>query len=94
MAALFDFGFTSFVTPKVVKVLYVLITVLLALTELGSLVFAFKISTGFGIISLLILCPISFLVYLAFWRILLEMFTVIFRAAEDIRAIRTRGDLP
>jgi Domain of unknown function (DUF4282) len=93
VGSLFDFGFNSFVTPKVVKVVYVLIMAGLALAELGYLIFAFKTSTVFGIISLVILCPLSFFVYLALWRILLELFIVIFRIADDIRSIRERGDL-
>ena len=92
VGSLFDFGFNSFVTPKVVKVLYVLIMAGLALAEIGYLLFAFKESAIFGIISLLILCPLTFLVYLALWRILLELFIVIFRISDDLRSIRERGD--
>jgi hypothetical protein len=92
VGSLFDFGFTSFVTPKVVKVVYVLIMAGLALVEVGYLIFAFKTSPAFGIISLVILCPLSFFVYLALWRILLELFIVVFRIADDIRSIRERGD--
>jgi Domain of unknown function (DUF4282) len=92
VGSLFDFGFTSFVTPKVVKVVYVLIMAGLALAEVGYLIFAFKTSPVFGIISLVILCPLSFFVYLALWRILLELFIVVFRIADDIRSIRERGD--
>jgi Domain of unknown function (DUF4282) len=92
VGSLFDFGFTSFVTPKAVKVVYVLIMAGLALTELAYLIFAFKVSAAFGIISLVILCPLSFFVYLALWRILLELFVVIFRIADDLRSIRERGE--
>jgi Domain of unknown function (DUF4282) len=92
VGSLFDFGFTSFVTPKVVKVVYVLIMAGLALAEVGYLIFAFKASPAFGIISLVILCPLTFFVYLALWRILLELFIVVFRIADDIRSIRERGD--
>ena len=93
VGSLFDFGFNSFVTPKVVKVVYVLIMAGLALAELGYLIFAFKTSMVFGIISLVILCPLTFFVYLALWRILLELFIVVFRIADDIRAIRERGGI-
>ncbi len=92
VGSLFDFGFTSFVTPKVVKVVYVLIMAGLALAELGYLLFAFRESVIFGIISLVILCPLSFFVYLALWRILLELFIVVFRIADDLRSIRERGE--
>jgi hypothetical protein len=93
VGSLFDFGFTSFVTPKVVKVVYVLIMAGLALVEVAYLIFAFKASPAFGIISLVILCPLSFFIYLALWRILLELFIVVFRIADDIRSIRERGDI-
>jgi hypothetical protein len=92
VGSLFDFGFTSFVTPKIVKVVYVLIMAGLALVEIGYLIFAFKESAAFGIISLVILCPLSFFVYLAMWRILLELFMVVFRIADDLRSIRERGE--
>jgi hypothetical protein len=93
LGALFDFGFTSFVTPKVVKILYPLIMILAALSALGFVDVAFRASTGFGIVTLLILAPLFFLVVTAIYRILLEFFIVIFRVAEDIRALRERGDI-
>lgn len=92
MAALFDFGFNSFVTPKVVKVIYVLIMILAGLGAFGFAITAFRINAAFGAISLFILCPLFFLVELALWRIVLELFIVIFRIADDLRLIRMRGD--
>jgi hypothetical protein len=91
VASLFDFGFTSFVTTKVVKVLYVLIMVLLALSTLGFVISAFAVKPVLGIFVLLIVGPILFFVYLAVWRIFLEILIIIFRIAEDLRAIRERG---
>jgi hypothetical protein len=93
IAALFDFGFNSFVTPKVVKVIYVLIMALTGLGTVGFAITAFRISPAFGIIALLILCPLFFLVEVALWRIVLELFIVIFRIADDLRVIRVRSDL-
>jgi len=93
LGALFDFGFTSFVTPKVVKVLYPLIMVLTGLTALAFVAGAFHASTGLGFLTLLVLAPLFFLVVTAIYRILLEFFIVIFRVAEDIRALRERGDI-
>lgn len=91
IASLFDFGFNSFVTPKVVKVVYVLITIVLGLVALVGVVFSFRISPIFGIIDLLILAPLGFFIYLALWRIALEIFIIIFRIADDLRTIRDRG---
>ena len=93
IASLFDFGFDSFVTPKLIKVIYVLIMILIALSALGFALTAFRVNSGFGIISLIILCPLFFFVNLALWRIVLELFMVVFRIAADIRHIREHGDL-
>ena len=93
LGALFDFRFTSFVTPKVVKILYPLIMILTGLTALSFIDIAFRASIGFGFVSLFILAPLFFLVVTAIYRILLEFFIVIFRVAEDIRALRERGDI-
>jgi len=92
VSSLFDFGFTSFVTPKIVKVVYGLVMFLLGLGALGLLIFFFKISLIAGIIGLIILCPLYFFVNLALWRIVLELFIAVFRIADDLRAIRDRGD--
>jgi hypothetical protein len=93
VASLFDFGFTSFVTPTVVRVLYVLIMIVLALIGLGSVVVAFALNKLFGIFTLIIAAPLTFFISLALYRIVLELFVVIFRVAEDIHVIRERGDL-
>ena len=46
-----------------------------------------------GLIVLLIGAPLYFLVVTALYRITLEFFMVIFRMAEDIRALRERGEI-
>lgn|GEM_PF-386467 len=91
VGSLFDFGFTSFVTPTVVKVLYVLIMVVLGLTGLGFAVSAFSLNKIAGIFVLIVVAPLFFFVFLALYRIVLELFVVIFRIAEDLRAIRDRS---
>jgi hypothetical protein len=93
VASLFDFSFTSYVTPKVVKVLYALIMVGVALGAVIFVAIAFRASSVFGLISLFILAPLYFLVVMAIYRIGLEFFMVMFRISEDIRAIRQRNDL-
>jgi len=93
VASLFDFGFTSFVTPKVVKVLYPLIMILAALGALVWVIIAFKVNAVFGVFALFILTPLYFLIVTAFYRIALELFIVIFRIADDIQALRQRGDM-
>ncbi len=91
--ALFDFGFTSFVTPKVVKVLYLLIVVVVGLSALAFVVTMLASNLVLGLVVLLIGAPLYFVVVTALYRITLEFFMVIFRMAEDIRALRERGEI-
>ena len=93
LSALFDFSFTSFVTTRIIKVLYVLILVLVSLVALFYTIVAFRLSTGFGLLVLIIGDPLYIIIVMAFWRLLLEAFVVVFRIAEDVRALRERGDL-
>jgi len=92
LGALFDFGFTSFVTPKVIKVLYMLIVAGTVLSALVFTIVVFKASAMFGFLMLIFGDPLFILIVLAIYRIILEFFMVTFRVAEDIRALRERGD--
>ena len=92
LSALFDFGFTSFVTPKVIKVLYMLIVIGTVVSALVFTIIVFKASVTFGILTLFFGDPLFILITLAIYRIILEFFAVTFRVAEDIRVMRERGD--
>ena len=89
--SLFDFSFTSFVTTRIIKVLYVLILVLVSLVALFYTIIAFRLSPVFGLLVLVIGDPLYIIIVMAFWRLLLEAFVVLFRIAEDIHAMRERG---
>jgi Domain of unknown function (DUF4282) len=91
LSALFDFSFTSFVTTRIIKVLYVLILVVVSLVALFYTIIAFRLSTGFGVLVLVIGDPLYIIIVMAFWRLLLEAFVVVFRIAEDVHAMRERG---
>jgi hypothetical protein len=93
LGALFDFGFTSFVTPSVIKVLYMLIVIGTVVSALVFTIVVFKASVLFGFLMLIFGDPLFILIVLAIYRIILEFFVVTFRVAEDIRALRERGDL-
>src|SRR5262245_56105847 len=69
--ALFDFSFEHFITPMIVKIVYVLALIGLALAWLFWLVTAFATDTSFGVI-VLVLGPILLILYLAFIRMTLE----------------------
>jgi hypothetical protein len=91
LGALFDFSFTSFVTTRIIKVLYVLILILTVLSALVFTVSAFSGSKLFGFLTLIIGDPLFIVIVMAFWRLVLESFVVRFRIAEDVRALRERG---
>jgi Domain of unknown function (DUF4282) len=93
LGAVFDFGFTSFVTPKVIRVLYMLIAAGTVLSALVFTIIMFRASVPFGILTLVLADPLFILIVLAIYRVLLEFFVVTFRVADDIRAMRERGDL-
>jgi hypothetical protein len=83
LRALFDFSFSTFITPKVVRFVYILATALLALAWLTWLVVAFAVHPGYGLFVLLI-GPIVMLVYLALIRMTLEFYLAITRMSEDV----------
>jgi Domain of unknown function (DUF4282) len=93
LGALFDFGFTSFVTPSVIKVLYMLIVIGTVVSALVFTIIVFKASVTFGFLMLVFGDPLFILIVLAIYRIILEFFVITFRVAEDIQALRERGDL-
>jgi hypothetical protein len=81
--ALFDFSFNHFVTPSIIRVLYVLGLIGIALTYLSFIIYAFMYSVAQGIITLLFGLVVAF-IYLALWRVTLEFFLAVVRMSEDI----------
>ncbi|MFJ9106266.1 DUF4282 domain-containing protein [Streptomyces sp. NPDC102405] len=91
-ADLFDFGFTDFITPKVVKFVYVVVTIIIALAWIFYIILGFSISAGAGLL-VLIFGPIIALLWLLVCRITLELAMVIFRIGADLHVVRERRDL-
>lgn len=81
--ALFDFSFEHFVTPMLVKAVYIVALVALGLGWLFWLVAGFSQSTGFGV-AVLILGPILLFLYLCLIRMTLEFYLAIVRMSQDI----------
>jgi hypothetical protein len=88
-AALVDFGFNSFATPVVIKILYVLGLVVIGLGYVGFVVTAFAESPGYGLLVLLVGAVVA-LFYVIFFRVFLEFYYAVVRMSEDIRAMRNR----
>ncbi len=93
LASLFDFSFTSFVTPKIIKVIYVLVTIWTVIWALIFLRFGFKYGgAAGGFFTLLVVDPILVVLTLGAYRMVLELFMVVHRMREDLKAIRERGE--
>lgn len=89
-AGLFDFTFENLVALKVIKVLYGLFLLALALGILGGLgtsvisVVNGQVLAGLG---MLVLLPIGALLYLILGRVYFELIIVAFKMAEDLDEI-------
>ena len=81
--ALFDFSFTNFVTPILVRFVYLLATVALVASWLIFVIIGFGQGVGTGLATL-ILGPIFVVIYLAVVRMTLEFYLSVVRMSEDI----------
>ncbi len=86
LGALFDFSFSEFITIKLIKILYILGIIFSTIVAIIFIVSGFNISTGVGIIFL-ILSPIIFLLYVILIRIWLEIIIVVFKIAENTKKL-------
>lgn len=84
--SLMDTRFDRLITPKLIRFLYVVSMIVLAIGALVVIVSAFTHSAGSGILAL-ILAPLGALVYLIVVRLWLELIVVTFKirdAAEQV----------
>jgi len=82
-AALFDYSFNSFATPGLIRVLYIIGTVVIAHGWLGYTVVFFQFSAVAGLITLIFGAVVA-LFGLAFLRVSLEFYYAVVRMSEDI----------
>jgi uncharacterized membrane protein len=90
-ASLFDLSFTSLVTTRIIKVLYVLAIVVIGLYALVFIAAGFNHSTTDGILVLVIFAPIFVLISLIYTRVLLEVFIALFRIMENTGELVARA---
>jgi hypothetical protein len=88
-ASLFDLSFASFVTPRLIKALYVLVMIALALAWLIFLIFGFHAGALAGLLAL-VGGAIIVLLYLLLARVILEFYMAVFRIADDVQALKRR----
>lgn len=85
---LFDFSFSDFITPKIIKFLYALCMIAIAIIALIIIIGGFSQSFGFGILSLLVLAPLFVVIYLLLVRVWLEIAIVFFKIHDELKKIR------
>jgi Domain of unknown function (DUF4282) len=86
--ALMDTRFDRLITPSLIRFLYVVAMVILALGTLAVVIAGFAESAGTGVL-LLIFAPLGALIYLIVTRLWLELIVVAFKirdAAEEVAA--------
>ncbi|MEX0886782.1 MAG: DUF4282 domain-containing protein [Phycisphaeraceae bacterium] len=89
---LLDFGFSRFITLNVIKVLYILGMVVIALAWFTAVVGGFAqggAGIGFG---MLIFASVAAVLYLIFYRVWLELIVVIFRIGEHTARLAGPAD--
>jgi Domain of unknown function (DUF4282) len=94
-AALFDFGFTSFITLKFLRVIYAILVCLILLV--GVIFLVVGLSHGGGdAVAVIFVAPLTTLLYLIFVRIYMELIAMFFRIGENtsIMAAALAGQAP
>jgi len=81
---LFDLSFTEFVTPSIIKVIFIVGIVLAGLMSLAVFV-AFANQGGGAIVAGIVFAPLVFFVYVLFARVLSEVYLILFRIEENTR---------
>lgn len=81
---LFDLSFSEFVTPSIIKVIFIVGIVLAALMSLFVFV-AFANQGGGAIVAGIVFAPLVFFVYVLFARVLSEVYLILFRIEENTR---------
>ena len=97
LASLFDFSFRKYITPTIVKFVYMLFVGLSAIWALLLILIGFSQGVLVGLLTL-VLAPAVFLACVCVSRLFLEAVISMFRianyAAEMARATRTQGNNP
>lgn len=85
--SLFDLSFSSLVTTKIIKVLYVLALIVIGLGALALIITGFADSVTSGVLMLVIVAPLFALLYVVYTRVILEVVIVLFRILETNQQI-------
>jgi len=89
---LFDFSLSSFLAPKVIRVLYILAVVVICIVTVALAIVTMATGGGAGIIVGLVVMPLIGLLYLLLLRIQAEFVIVSFRTYERLRSVEADLD--
>ena len=90
LGSLFDISFTEFITPRIIKILFVLAIIAAGIAALVALIGGIA-RGGFDGFFMAILSPASFFLYVVAARVWLELIMIIFRIAENTDSLAGRG---
>lgn len=89
-ASLLDFSFSSLITTRIIKVVYVILTVVISLIAVVYLIIGLVAlvtgNAGLGL-GFIIGAPIGWVLYMIWARISLELVIIVFRIGEDARRV-------
>jgi len=84
LGRVFDLSFSEFVTPSIIKILFILGVVMAGIFSLFLLV-GFIAQGGVSILVGLVIAPLMFIVYTLFVRVMCELYILLFRIEENTR---------
>jgi uncharacterized membrane protein len=87
VASLLDRSFSQFITPKLIRILFVLGIIASVIYPIIFIVSSFRSSVAAGIL-MLILSPLFFLLMVIILRVYLELIMIMFRIEENTRSLR------
>jgi hypothetical protein len=95
IAALFDFSFSSFITTKLMKVIYGVLLAVAMLAAFGLFMTGVnEIGSRYGSalrgVLFMILSPVAAVLYVIVARLYCELIVVLFRIAESVRDINRK----
>jgi hypothetical protein len=88
LRSLFDFSFSSLITRRVIRTLYILITIVYSLGALVAFATLVAQHTATDVVLAVVIVPLGYILYLTVARVMLEVLMVIFDIGEDVRQIR------
>ena len=82
--AVFDLSFTTPITPRIVKWLYIISIIASALVAVSSIIAGFSVGIMAGLLAMLV-APVLFVVYILAARVALEVVMAVFQIADSLK---------